>query len=233
MEDSTATTLIVFVDGACTHNHAKDKSICRAAYGIFVCDGHPWNEGASLPSDIRATNQSAELYAFRAILKKLLDWKSSPPRKVIVKTDSLYVVKIYTTWARQWERNNWQRKTRHKGLQPVQNLQLIRESYDDLQKLKLLNVWVSLIHVPAHREKPEGGCSNNSNNSNNSTNSEAFQNWYGNMQADRLAREATSNKTPRMGDVIISAVHNHLLQSSPLESKQLNNNQSLDKWFVI
>lgn len=177
----------VFVDGACTANNAKgskDASLRHAAYGVFVADGHPWNTGRALPRDGKNTNQVAEICALRCALQlamRAAECGELRAPRVVVKTDSMYVVNVFTKWAANWRRMGWQRKTAG-GYEPVQNLQPIQETLALLERLAAQHsVAVELRHVRAHRKEPAGVART----------SEAWRDWYGNMQADKLAQEAS------------------------------------------
>jgi ribonuclease HI len=214
---------VVYVDGACSHNHARgklQKEARRAAYGIYVDTDHPWNEGRSIPLDAKATNQTAELHALRAVLVKIRSHSimgmsqgvrspeagDTPRTCITVKTDSMYVVNIVNSWAEQWSRLGWQRRDRKGRLQPIQNLELIREVVDAVGELNQVhNVAVSVRHVPAHRPPPQlspttippafrGLCTSSSPANPTAASmresSAEYRDWYGNMQADLLARQA-------------------------------------------
>lgn len=185
---------VIYIDGACTANNARGRAnpaLRRAAYGIFVVDDHPWNVGVALPRHMHVTNQVAELYALKACLCKIVqassteEASSNKGRTVVVKTDSAYVVKIFTSWVHAWARGGWQRRPRfgdkNTRPQPIKNMELIREIYDMLRQLP----YVKLEHVRAHGPRPVHA----------RTDSPEFMDWYGNMQADRLAREATATIT--------------------------------------
>lgn len=225
---------VVYVDGACSHNHARGKlqrAARRAAYGIYVDAGHPWNEGRSIPLDAKATNQTAELHALRAVLAKVKSHVlgvspavrivrtaggevrnpepgDAPRTGITVKTDSMYVVNIVNSWAAQWSRLGWQRRDRQGRLQPIQNLELIREVVDAVRELNQVhNIAVSVRHVPAHRPQPQlcppgtippafrGLCTSAAAPQlmRDATPTADYRDWYGNMQADLLARQAVQS----------------------------------------
>lgn len=173
--------LTVYVDGACTANNAKgrsDKSLRHAAFGVFVHDGHPWNEGTAIDRRCKATNQVAEICALRRALQRCLeDVAVMPARGVCIKTDSMYVVNVFTKWAPAWRRNGW---VRGAG-EPVQNVELIRETLALLERLRAEGAChIELRHVRAHRAEPKEV----------DRASEEWQDWYGNKCADQLASTA-------------------------------------------
>lgn len=196
----------VYIDGACTANDMRgrrDKALRHAAYGIFVAEGHPWNEAGRLPHSVAGrgselvidhTNQAAEMYALWVCVCKIWDSvdahskeapdKITPVKTIEVKSDSMYIVKMFTVWARRWELDDWCRRDirdRSKRL-PIKNLLLVQLIYYRLLQLnRQMRIRVKLIHVPAHSAQPSA------------SDSLSHMDWYGNMMADKLARQAAAS----------------------------------------
>jgi ribonuclease HI len=175
--------ITVYCDGACTANNdkgLKDPSLRHAAYGIFVGDDHPWNEGTCIPSGEKATNQVAEISAVHCALQKALS--DGNLDKLIIKTDSKYVCDMLTKWIYSWIRLGWKRP----GDAPIQNLELIQYTYRTLVDVYacLGKENVQFVHVRGHGKEPKGIDKDD----------ERWQDWYGNMMADKLASSAAQQK---------------------------------------
>ena len=89
--------------------------------------------------------------------------------KIIICTDSEYMINCITKWSNDWEKNGWKRNDRGK-LKNIQNLELIKELRNLVRKNN-----VSFKHIKAHQVEPTH------------KNSVQYQEWYGNMMADKLA----------------------------------------------
>ncbi|KAI7384947.1 hypothetical protein KC336_g18092 [Hortaea werneckii] len=147
--------VVIAVDGACRDN---GKPHAKASYGVFFHrDNHAWNKLETLFNDFK-TNQQAELRAGLAGLqsaKKLrllnteLCGKSRPQgpirklSRVIIKTDSAYLVNALTDWVFKWRENDY---TNSRG-RPVTNAGLFRQLDAELKELADLDVHVQFWHV--------------------------------------------------------------------------------------
>lgn len=126
-------TDIVYCDGACSSN-GTDKA--RAGIGVYFGSNDSRNESSRLsPKVYRQTNQVAELMAAITALKK-----SDPTRSLIVRTDSIYVVKGVNEWRHAWKKKNWD------GIKIV-NKALFRDLSDLVDKRPLP---VLFEHVKGH-----------------------------------------------------------------------------------
>lgn len=69
------------------------------------------------------TNNRMELYAvYMAILH------NEEPLEIYC--DSAYVINIFSQWVEGWKRNGWTRGKKH---EPIENVELIKEIYNELQ----------------------------------------------------------------------------------------------------
>jgi ribonuclease HI len=183
----------VFADGSCLNN---GKRYAKGGVGVFFGDCDPRNFARRftsadittrnithhhhLPKIDAVTNQTMELLAaiyaierfnsFNASTTKSLKVPSST--RLVVYTDSTYTINCVTKWSSQWKRNNW--KTSGPKKHDVQNKDLIMH----LLRLVEGNANVTFVHVRGHAAEPAD------------PKSHAWRLWYGNMQADRLARTA-------------------------------------------
>ena len=133
--------LPVVPDGACPSNGKGDV----AGIGVFFGDDDPRNVSRRFVpySDMRATNQTAELSAAVEALKICL--KQPDVKHILLHTDSMYTINCATRWIKRWKENGW--KTANG--KPVKNTALIKE----LWKLAFDNdkdVDVQFIHVRGH-----------------------------------------------------------------------------------
>ena len=130
-------SFIVAVDGACRNNGEPDA---KAALGVFFREGSRWNKSELLP--VRdTTSQRAELCAALRALQTINDfvaheWQHSITsnqklNRVIVKSDSNYLVQGMTEWIFKWLDNGF---TNARG-QPVRNQDLIKELYQLIESM--------------------------------------------------------------------------------------------------
>lgn len=147
--------VVIAVDGACRNN---GKPHAKASYGVFFhCNNYGWNQQKTLSDDVK-TNQQAELRAGLAGLQsakklRLLNTElcgkprpQGPMRKlsrVVIKTDSAYLVNAMTNWVFKWRNNDY---TNSHG-RPVTNASLFRQLEAELKELFDLNVHVQFWHV--------------------------------------------------------------------------------------
>jgi ribonuclease HI len=123
-------TTIIAIDGACRDN---GRSGARAALGVFFAAGSTrWNKSELLP-ERDVTSQRAELCAALRALRLVQDlisheWYSSytnskPLKRVIIKSDSDYLVQSMTNYIIKWQGNGY---TAASG-QQVKNQDLFKE----------------------------------------------------------------------------------------------------------
>ncbi len=169
---SNEKTITIFTDGSCKKN---GQSTSSGGIGVF-CPKTDKRVSMSFEDacanllqgkDIgKCTNQKAELLA---IYKALLLIDKTPLEEeltdFIIKTDSIYCVKVFTKWFLNWQRNGWISSSGN----PVLNQDIIRPCVEIIKKRK--NIFFE--YVPAHQEEP--------------TDPEKYNNWYGNAVADQLA----------------------------------------------
>ncbi|XP_018320420.1 ribonuclease H1 isoform X2 [Agrilus planipennis] len=101
--DATKGYMTVYTDGACENN---GKVNAKAGIGVWFGSGHSWN--ISEPVKGRPTNNTAEIQAcIRAIEKA----HSNGIKKLLIKTDSQFVINSMTKWIKRWKQNNWKLST--------------------------------------------------------------------------------------------------------------------------
>ncbi|KAF0304491.1 Ribonuclease H1 [Amphibalanus amphitrite] len=122
----------VWADGACRSNGRRDA---RAGIGVWFGPGHRLN--VSEPAVPPATNNSAELQAAGRALRLA---RQAGFSRVLVHTDSRFVIECATRWLRVWRKNGW----RLAGGGPVKNraqLEQLARAMDDVT-VKWNHVWL-------------------------------------------------------------------------------------------
>ena len=162
--------IIIFTDGSTLNNQSKYNK--KGGVGVFFGKGDKRNISYSLNNTkYKITNQVAELLGVIKGLETIIKTEKIGKRKIIIYSDSMYVINSYSKWAKNWEKNNWKKSNG----KTVDNLKLMKTMYYLASNLK-----VKMIHVRAHMKEP------------NKDDPKYFI-WYGNNMADKLAVSA-SNK---------------------------------------
>lgn len=124
----------VYTDGACEKNGKKGA---KAGVGVWFGDSHPLN--ISEPVVGRPTNNTAEIQAATYAVETA---KKAGVKKLLIHTDSNFLINCITQWIKKWKKNEWRVQTG----EPVKNK-------DDLIVLenKLQGIDVKWNHVRGHR----------------------------------------------------------------------------------
>jgi ribonuclease HI len=117
IKDENNDIIKVYTDGSCINN-GKEGS--KGGIGIFFGDNDVRNVSKQLKSD-KITNNVAELSALNEALDILKDEKG----KVVVYTDSKYVILCCTSYGEKQSMKNW--------LDDIPNKELVRIVYDKLK----------------------------------------------------------------------------------------------------
>lgn len=124
---------IVFTDGACSKNGKKKA---RAGYGVWWGFNDPLNQSCKLEGI--QTNQRAEIAAINAALKQAIEHEY---KKIVLCTDSMFVINCITLWSPKWKRNNWKKSDGNEVIHK-------KEFIEILESLK--SVEVVWKHVRGH-----------------------------------------------------------------------------------
>lgn len=89
----------VFTDGACVNN---GRVGAKAGIGVWFNHGHPLN--ISAPVKGPATNNNAEIQAARYAISQAA---CANLNKLIIHTDSKFLINCITEWINKWKKNNW------------------------------------------------------------------------------------------------------------------------------
>lgn len=128
---------IIYCDGSCTNNGYPSA---RAGIGVYFGPHDPRNISERLdPKYYDQTNNVAELVA---AIKSIQLSNSQKP--IIIRTDSIYVVKSMNKWRHNWIKNNWQRKRK-----PLENVSLQKELSNLIDQRSRP---VTLEHVYGHSD---------------------------------------------------------------------------------
>ena len=163
--------IIVFTDGSTLNNQKKGKR--KGGVGVFFKDDD--NNNISFPlkesKDFKVTNNVAELLGAVLAIEKIIGNMKLGKKKILIYTDSMYVINIVNTGGKSWEKNDWKKSNNKK----VDNIELVKKLYYYSQNLK-----VKLVHSKGHGKEPSKSDPN-------------YFIWYGNYMADFLAVSASKS----------------------------------------
>ena len=129
----------VYIDGSCVGNGSNNA---KAGIGLFWGDNHPWNISNALTQEHGEilTNNKAEL---RAAIRAVEIAREHNLDKLVINSDSKYVVLGITQWINQWLKNNWKNASGDK----------VKNKEDWTRLLSLVgdcDVEITWNHVPGH-----------------------------------------------------------------------------------
>ena len=133
--------IIVFTDGACSKNGAKD-----AKAGIGVYFGGDDERNVSRRIHGKQSNNTAEMLAIIEVFK-ILETEIKQGRKIIIYSDSKYSIQTFIEWAPEWEKNNWIKKSKGE----IKNIEIVKKGY---QLFKMFRN-VTINHVKGHSNKTD------------------------------------------------------------------------------
>jgi ribonuclease HI len=162
-------TTIVYTDGSTLNNQHKGNR--KGGIGVFFGDNDIRNKSISLvESDTnKVTNQVSELTACIVAVETIICDKNH--NNILICTDSMYTINCITKWCKKWKTNNWKKSDG----KDVENVELISKLYDYYD-----NYNIKFKHIKAHKTEP-------------SKDSPIYNEWYGNMMADKLATNASNS----------------------------------------
>jgi ribonuclease HI len=159
---------LIYTDGACSENGNKDaRGGCAFVYrpetspstipsktqsGHSTCSMNLHELGASKfrlesrgPTG-EAGSQTSNRAELRAVIGALgfRLWNNEGCQRLVIATDSSYVVDGSTQWMKKWQRNGWQTSTKN----PVKNQDLWKELVKELVKWSQAGVEVQFWLVP-------------------------------------------------------------------------------------
>lgn len=164
--------VIVFTDGSTLNNQTKGNR--KGGVGVFFPEYSDFNISYPLreTKDFKVTNNVAELLGVIMAIECILGNIKLGKKKILLYTDSMYVINIVNTWGKTWEKNSW-RKSNNK---PVDNIDLVKKVYYYSHNLP-----IKYQHSRGHTKEPPKSDPN-------------YSIWYGNMMADLLAVQGSNEK---------------------------------------
>jgi len=161
----------IFTDGSSLNNQEKGKR--RGGVGVFFADDDSRNISIALEEskDNKVTNQVAELLACIKGIEATYSSQKVAPNRLVIYTDSMYIVNMMTKWAHKWEKNKWTKSDK----KIVDNLELVKQLYYYSKNFNII-----FRHVRSHMKEP------------NKKDPRHYI-WYGNDQADKLAVSAAQS----------------------------------------
>ena len=158
--------VIAYTDGSAIGNGSVNAT---GGIGVFFGDNDPRNICKSVLVP-RVTNNICELFAVIQAIEKIIDTESTTiGLRIVIFTDSEYIVKSVLQYSKAWEKNGYKNK---RG-QPIKNMVLMKRVIELYKKYN-----VKLHHCMAHKSEPRDPVKRKV--------------WYGNKMADLLARKGSS-----------------------------------------
>lgn len=167
--------IIIYTDGAMRGNQKKHLAAGRKG-GVGVYFGDKDNRNISLSvvenkcqvqsNEIyceKISNQVCELLAVIFAIEKVIS--TNDKQKILIYTDSMYVINSITKWAKKWELNDWKKADK----QVILNKDLIQKLYALTNKYN-----VKYNHIRSHLN-------------NIKENDPIYKHYIGNKMADTLA----------------------------------------------
>ena len=169
--NTSLNNIIVFTDGSSINNGSKKKEH-YGGIGIYI-----QNTIESISEKLlgKITNNIAELKACIKAINIISQKPDYDNNKIIIYTDSEYVINSITKWSLNWKKNNWKKyDKRKKEKKDIKNKELIKELNNLYHKYPII-----FNHIKAHQTEPNNKSSNE------------YKLWYGNNIADKLAVTAS------------------------------------------
>jgi ribonuclease HI len=181
--------ITVYTDGSTLNNQHKGKR--KGGIGVFFADNDVRNKSIPLieSKDNKVTNQVSELTACLIAIQTIINNNNNninnnnnnmddnivcfPIKKINITicTDSLYTINCISVWAKNWKKNNWKKRDG----KIIENIELIQQIYTHYNDPHYNIVF---RHVKAHTSEPV-------------KDHISYNDWYGNMMADKLATIAS------------------------------------------
>lgn len=156
----------IFTDGSCINN---GKLNSKGGYSVFFYDNCEKNFCGKQTNP--CTNQKGELLG---IYKALELASNAFGETIMICTDSNYSINIFTKWIKIWQSRDWKKKDNNE----ISHLEIIKKTYNLIKKREInYKQKIKFLHINSHKKKPK-----------NILSYEYFL-WYGNHQADILARK--------------------------------------------
>lgn len=168
----------VYTDGSTVNNQRRESKKTFGGIGVFFGDNDARNISEPF-FEFPITNNRTEIKAVTKAIESFMHDKikrgDKSKENLIMYLDSQYVIKLITQWIHKWKKNNWKASTG----KPVLNKDLIFQ-LDHIIELYKDFVKIDFQFINAHKSEPKN------------KSSVEHKQWYGNMMADKLAKEGTT-----------------------------------------
>ncbi|KAI4924709.1 hypothetical protein J4E85_007826 [Alternaria conjuncta] len=154
------TSVVVFIDGACRNN---GQPTARASWAVSFGWESRYNTGGLLDKSLPQTSTRAEIEALIQaldVIRYVTDIHFTRRSRVIIATDSSFLVKAMTQWMERWIEND--------GVgtngEPVAHFQVLKKIHDLLNEMERSDearsreIW--LWHVPREMNRDADGIAN-------------------------------------------------------------------------
>ena len=113
-----------FTDGSTINNGKRNA---KGGIGIFFEDESPDNVGEEFNINGKTSNNICELEAVRRAINIIIKKEFKSNDKILICSDSAYVIDCITKWSNTWEKNGWMRRNKRGKKVPVKNVELIKK----------------------------------------------------------------------------------------------------------
>ena len=141
---------IYYTDGAATMKQIDSEYVrCAGGWAWARVDKDLNVISTGTDGDSETTNNAMELTAIREALKDFSNCIEGKEfgETIEINSDSAYSINVLTNWAFSWEKNGWTRGKKH---EPIENLELIKEIFYLIKRLKDTGNTVEFIKVKGH-----------------------------------------------------------------------------------
>lgn len=167
-----------YTDGSVLKDTGKKYHPSVGGIGVYFGNNDSRNISKpffTFPITSNRTEISASIHAIDSFMDDKIKRKDKSKEKLVIHTDSQYVINSITKWIKKWKLNYWKtsdgKDVLNKDL--LFNLDHLLNFYKDFLD-------VEFIFVKAHRDTPKD------------KKSIEYKDWFGNDQADRLAKRGTT-----------------------------------------
>ncbi|NP_001272805.1 ribonuclease H1 [Sorex araneus] len=123
--------VVVYTDGCCSSNGRRRA---RAGIGVYWGPGHPLNVGIRLPG--RQTNTPASLHT---ACKAVEQAKTQNISKMVLYTDSMFIINGITNWVKGWKKSGWKTST-GKEVINKEDFVWLEKLTQDIQEIQWMHV---------------------------------------------------------------------------------------------
>lgn len=171
-------TTHVYVDGSLLKETGKKYYPSVGGIGVYFGKNDSRNVSKpffTYPLTNNRTELDSSIHAIENFMDDKIKRKDKSKEKLVIHTDSQYVINSITKWIKKWKVNRWKtsdgKDVLNKDL--LYNLDGLLNFYKEFLE-------VEFIFVKAHRDPPKN------------KKSVEYKEWFGNDMADRLAKRGTT-----------------------------------------